>query len=77
MIFFDEIQECPRARLSLKFFKDDGRDNVIASGSYLDINGYIIEDVTPIPVGAEEIIQMKTTDFEEFLWANGYQEKSN
>ena len=75
LIFFDEIQECPRARLSLKFFKEDGRYNVIASGSCLDIYDYIIGDVTPIPVGAEEIIQMKTMDFEEFLWANGYQEK--
>ena len=75
MIFFDEIQECPRARLSLKFFKEDGRYNVIASESYLGVNGYIIGDVTPIPVSAEEIIQMKTMDFEEFLWANGYQEK--
>ncbi len=74
LIFFDEIQECPRARLSLKFFKEDARYNVIASGSYLGINGYIIGDTTPVPVGAEEIIQMKTMDFEEFLWANGYKE---
>ncbi len=72
LIFFDEIQECPRARLSLKFFKEDGRYNVIASGSYIGINGYVIGDATPVPVGAEDIIQMKTMDFEEFLWANGY-----
>ena len=72
IIFFDEIQECPRARLSLKAFYNDGRFEVIASGSYLGINGYYAKDATPIPVGYEHILNMKTMDFEEFLWANGY-----
>ena len=35
LIFFDEIQECPRARLSFKNFEKDGRYDVIGSGSYL------------------------------------------
>ena len=34
-IVFDEIQECPRARTSLKFFKTDGRFDVICTGSLL------------------------------------------
>ncbi len=72
LLFFDEIQDCPRARLSLKFFKEDGQYKVISSGSFLGINGYIKGDATPIPVGAENIIEMKTMDFEEFLWANNY-----
>lgn len=72
LLFFDEIQECPRARLSFKFFKDDGRYMVIGSGSYLGINGYVIGDSTPAPTGAEDVIDLKTMDFEEFLWANGY-----
>ena len=75
LIFFDEIQDCPGARLSFKNFKSDGRYLVIGSGSYLGINGYVIGDTTPTPVGYEDVISMKTMDFEEFLWALGYQEK--
>lgn len=74
LIFFDEIQECPRARLSFKNFKNESKYRVIGSGSYLGINGYNIGDSTPAPIGYEEIIQMKTLDFEEFLWALGYKE---
>ena len=70
-IIFDEIQDCSRARLSLKYFKDDPRFQVLASGSYLGLN---IDShmPTPKPNGAEDIFEMKTMDFEEFLWANGY-----
>ena len=37
---FDEIQDCPDARTSLKFFKEDGRFDVIATGSLLGVLGY-------------------------------------
>ena len=74
LIFFDEIQDCPRARLSFKNFKSDGRYNIIGSGSYLGINGYVIGDTTPAPTGYESIFHMKTMDFEEFLWAMGYKD---
>ena len=37
---FDEVQECPEARTSLKFFKEDGRFDVIATGSLLGVQGY-------------------------------------
>ena len=76
IIFFDEIQDCPRARLSFKNFKNDGRYMVIGSGSYLGINGYVIGDSTPIPTGYEDVYQMKTMDFEEFLWAMGYKNEN-
>ena len=72
LLFFDEIQECPKARLSLKNFEKDGRYKVIGSGSYLGINGYVIGDSTPAPIGYDDVFQMKTMDFEEFLWANSY-----
>ena len=72
LLFFDEIQECPRARLSFKNFKLDGRYDVIGSGSYLGINGYVIGDATPAPTGYEDVFHMKTLDYEEFLWANNY-----
>ena len=75
LLFFDEIQECPRARLAFKNFANDGRYNVIGSGSYLGINGYVVGDFTPAPTGYDDVFPMKTMDFEEFLWALGYGEE--
>lgn len=73
LLFLDEIQDCPRARLALKSFKDDGRFEVIASGSYLGLNiDQPKTEPTPKPEGAEEVVRMFTLDFEEFLWAKGY-----
>ena len=75
-IIFDEIQECPRARASLKFFKIDGRFDVICTGSLLGVSGYRNEDETAsIPVGFEYIVDMYPMDFEEWLWANGVQQQ--
>lgn len=84
-LIFDEIQECPEARTSLKFFKEDGRFDVIATGSLLGVQGYGDElrkrrrklirkeelGINSVPVGSEEILEMYPLDFEEFLWANG------
>ena len=67
---FDEIQDCPNARASLKFFKLDGRYDVICTGSLLGVAGYG-DKVRSIPVGYETIVDMYPLDFEEFLWANG------
>ena len=39
-IILDEIQECPEARTSLKFFKEDGRYDIIATGSLVGVLGY-------------------------------------
>lgn len=72
-IVLDEIQECPRARAALKFFKLDGRFDVLATGSLLGISGYRSEDYS-VPVGYETIIDMFPLDFEEFLWANGIED---
>lgn len=70
---FDEIQECPAARASLKFWKLDGRFDVICTGSLLGVNGYSADDESncSIPVGYEQIVNMYPMDFEEWLWANG------
>lgn len=71
-IILDEIQECPNARASLKFFKVDGRYDVIATGSLLGIRGYGTRNAkASIPVGYEHIVEMFPLDFEEFLWAMG------
>ncbi len=71
-LILDEIQECPEARMSLKFFHIDGRFDVIATGSLLGIKGYKSSGHNySVPVGYEDIITMYPLDFEEFLWANG------
>ena len=70
VIILDEIQECPHARTSLKFWKLDGRYDVIATGSLLGVKGYG-DSPASVPVGYEEIVQMFPMDLEEFLWANG------
>lgn len=41
----------------------------------MGINGYVIGDATPVPIGYEKVVEMKTLDFEEFLWALGYKDK--
>ena len=74
IIILDEIQHCPNARTSLKFFKTDGRYDVVATGSLLGVSGYGDEELS-IPVGYEEILEMYPLDFEEFLWANGITEQ--
>ena len=74
-LIFDEIQDCPQARSSLKFFKLDGRYDVICTGSFLGVNGYRTSDANySVPVGFETIIDMNPMDFEEWLWANGIQD---
>ena len=70
VIVFDEIQDCPEARTALKFFKEDGRFDVICTGSLLGVKGYGKQPKS-VPVGYETLIEMKPLDFEEFLWANG------
>ena len=75
VLVFDEIQECPEARTSLKFFKLDGRYDVIATGSLLGVKGYGGQPAS-IPVGYETVLEMYPLDFEEFLWANGMTEET-
>ncbi len=66
LIFFDEIQSCPKARTAIKFLVEDGQFDYIESGSLLGIN---YKDVSSYPVGFEHEIDMYPLDFEEFLWA--------
>ncbi len=73
LIIFDEIQEFPEIATALKFFKMDGRFDVICSGSFLGINYRRIESNS---VGYKEDYRMHSLDFEEFLWAKGYSGKN-
>lgn len=71
IFFFDELQACPNCATSLKFFKLDGRFDVICSGSLMGINYKEIESNS---VGYKDDYEMYSMDFEEFLWAKGYQD---
>ncbi len=71
LIFFDELQDCANCATSLKFFREDGRYDVICSGSMMGINYNEIESNS---VGNKEDYEMFSMDFEEFLWAKGYKE---
>lgn len=69
LIVFDELQEFPEIETSLKFFKADGKYDVICSGSLLGIHYKRIESNS---VGYKTDYNMYSMDFEEFLWAKGY-----
>ena len=71
VIIFDEIQEGANARSSIKPFCEDGRFDIIATGSLLGIKGYNKKKSKGVPTGFERIVYMKPMDFEEFLWAKG------
>ena len=74
VLVLDEIQDCPEARTALKFFRIDGRYDVIGTESLLGVKGYGKEPKS-VPVGSETVIDMYPLDFEEFLWANGITEQ--
>ncbi len=69
LIFFDEIQEFPDIATSLKFFSLYGQYDVICSGSLLGVH---YKEISNISVGYKTEIEMRSLDFEEFLWALGY-----
>ena len=69
LIFFDEMQDCASTATSLKAFREDGRYDIICSGSLMGINYKEIESNS---VGNKEDYIMSSLDFEEFLWAKGY-----
>ncbi|MBR2282502.1 MAG: ATP-binding protein [Spirochaetales bacterium] len=80
LFFLDEIQRCRNARTALKFLAMDDRYDFIASGSLLGIRYNEEKDSSEepisIPVGYEREIEMHSLDFEEFLWALGYNENT-
>lgn len=69
LIFFDEITYFPDIATSLKSFTIDGRFDVICSGALLGISYKRIESNS---VGYKINYTMYSMDFEEFLWAKGY-----
>lgn len=71
LIFLDEIQECPEAITSLKFWALDNRFDIIASGSLLGVD---YKRPSSYPVGYVDYLKMHGLDFEEFLWGMGENE---
>lgn len=72
LIFLDEIQICPKAITSLKYFYELGNNyHIITSGSLLGIQ---TADVSSFPVGKVEMLELLPMDFEEFLYAFGINE---
>lgn len=69
LIFFDEIQEFPNIATSFKFFCQDGRFDIIASGSLL---GFHYKQISSNSVGYQTSHTMHSLDFGEFLTAHGY-----
>lgn len=67
LIILDEIQDCPNARSSLKYWDIDGRYDVIATGSFLGVKGFREPYTRGVPVGYEETLTMYPLTFKEFL----------
>ena len=69
LIVFDELQEFPDIATSLKSFCMDRRFDVICSGSLLGLH---YKKIHSNSVGYKDDYEMFSLDFEEFLWARGY-----
>lgn len=71
LLFLDEIQNCPEAIMSLRFFKEDFPDlHVVAAGSLLE---FAIAELPTFGVGRILSKYMYPLTFNEFLLANGYE----
>ena len=68
LLFFDEIQECPKAIVSLRYFYEELPElHIIAAGSLLE---FALMDI-PFPVGRVQLLNMYPMSFYEFLKASG------
>ncbi len=67
LIIFDEVQECPEALNSLKYFKEKANEyHVIAAGSLL---GTLLAQPKSYPVGMVNLLDISPLTFDEFLEA--------
>ncbi len=68
LLFFDEIQSCPKAIQALRFFYESKPGlHVIAAGSLLE---FALKDLTSWGVGRIRSVYMYPMSFDEFLMAN-------
>ena len=69
-VFFDEIQECPRAITSLKYFCENMRElHLICAGSLLGVA--IKKQQLSFPVGKVNRLELHPMNFREFVIAKG------
>ena len=69
LIIFDEIQECPKAVTSLKYFYENANQyHIITAGSLL---GVAMHQGTSFPVGKVDFLDLYPLNFKEFLKALG------
>lgn len=71
LLILDEVQDCPHARSSLKYWDLDGRFDVITTGSFLGVKGFREPYVRGVPVGYEEHYTMYPLTFQEFILNQG------
>ena len=71
LVFFDEVQAAPEIVTISKYLVQDGRFDVVLSGSML---GTELASVRSMPVGYLQILDMSPMTFEEFCWAQGVPE---
>lgn len=68
LLFFDEIQSCPKALMSLRYFYEDFSDiHIISAGSLLE---FALEE-DPFPVGRVQFLSITPLSFAEFLMGIG------
>ncbi len=78
LVILDEIQECPRALTSLKYFNQDKPDiPIIAAGSLLGVALHGGKQEISFPVGKVDHMTMHPMTFVEFLIAQGEQNLAN
>jgi len=70
LLIFDEIQACPKALSSLKYFCENRPDiALIAAGSLLGVA--LRKEEIPFPVGKVDRLEMYPMSFQEFVVADG------
>ena len=74
VIVFDEVQLQPLARQAIKHLVKDGRYDYIETGSLLTLKKHVQNIVIP---SEETRMNLYPLDFEEFLWATGYEAGMN
>lgn len=68
LLFLDEVQRCGDAITWVRYLAEDGRFDVVLSGSLLGVEAY---DFRSLPAGTIDIVEMFPLNFQEFCWANG------
>ncbi len=77
LIIFDEVQLCPPALTSLKYFAEQAPGYaIIATGSLFGVS-IRRDDQYTFPVGKVDVVQMHPLDFEEYLWARGLEAQAD